>query len=89
MRMKQKSNSSILNNIMTTVDEQLATIPSSEADGTPIEDSMNFEMYIDGITNISFKDKVGRQHHPFTKTVASILVFDELEERNNKPQGNK
>ena len=71
---------------MTTTDKQLAAIPSSEADGTPIEDSMNLEMYIDSITNISFKAKVGKQHYLFTKTVASILVFDELEERNNQTE---
>ena len=51
--MKQKSKSLIFNNIMTTIDEQLATIPSSEADGTPIEESLNFEMYIDSITEVS------------------------------------
>ena len=70
---------------MTTADEQLATIPSAEADGTPIEDSLNFEMYIDSVTNISFKDKAGKQHYPFTKTVATRLVEDELDERNNQP----
>jgi len=83
--MKQKSKSLIFNNIMTTIDEQLATIPSCEADGTPIEESLNFEMYIDSITDISFKDKVGKQHYPFTKTVAALLVEDELDERNNQP----
>ena len=71
---------------MAIADEQLAAIPSSEADGTPIEDSMHLEMYIDSITNISFKDKVGKQHYPFTRTVASILILDELEERNNQTE---
>jgi hypothetical protein len=83
---KQKSKSSILNSIMSDVDQQLSSIPSFDTDGCPIEDSMHFDMYIDGITTISFKDGLENIHYPFGRTIATILVFDELEERNNQPE---
>tara|TARA_R100000278_G_C5450918_1_gene157365 strand:- start:446 stop:739 length:294 start_codon:yes stop_codon:yes gene_type:complete len=83
--MKQKSKSLILNDIMTKIDEQLASIPSFDFDGTPIEDSLNLDMHIDGIANVYFKDGIGRKHYIVDKTVATILVFDEIEERKNEP----
>jgi len=83
--MKQKSKSPILKSIMFEIDEQLASIPLHEADGTPIEDSMNFDMYVDGIANINFTDDIGRKHYPVDKTLATILVFDEIETRKNEP----
>ena len=83
--MKQKSKSPILNNIMTELDEQLAAIPSHDFDGTPIEDSLSLDMYIDGIANVNFVDDIKRRHYPISKTIATILVFDEIEERKNEP----
>lgn len=83
--MKQKSKSLILKDIISDLDEQLAAIPSHDFDGAPIEDSMQFDTYIDGIANINFVDNIGRRHYPIDKTIATILVFDELEERKNKP----
>jgi hypothetical protein len=83
--MKQKSKSLILKDIISDLDEQLAAIPSHDFDGAPIEDSMQFDTYIDGIANINFVDKIGRRHYPIDKTIATILVFDELEERKNQP----
>jgi len=70
---------------MSEIDEQLASIPLHEADGTPIEDSMHLDMYIDGVANISFTDDIKRRHYPINKTIATILVFDEIEERKNEP----
>ena len=70
---------------MSDIDEQLAAIPSHDFDGTPIEDSMQFEMYIDGIANINFTDEINRKHYPINKTIATILVFDEIETRKNEP----
>ena len=32
-----------------------------------------------------FKDGIGRKHYIVDKTVATILVFDEIEERKNEP----
>jgi len=83
--MKQKSKSLILKDIISDLDEQLAAIPSHDFDGAPIEDSMQFDTYVDGIANINFVDNIGRRHYPIDKTIATILVFDELEERKNKP----
>ena len=83
--MTQKSKSPILKSIMSEVDEQLAAIPLYEADGTPIEDSMHLDMYIDGVANISFVDDINRKHYLITKTIATILVFDEIETRKNEP----
>jgi len=83
--MKQKSKSLILKDIISNLDEQLAAIPSHDFDGAPIEDSMQFDTYVDGIANINFVDNIGRRHYPIDKTIATILVFDELEERKNKP----
>tara|TARA_Y100001937_G_C6963610_1_gene260008 strand:- start:97 stop:387 length:291 start_codon:yes stop_codon:yes gene_type:complete len=81
----KKSKSLILDNIMTEVDEQLALIPSHDFDGSPIEDSLHMEMYVDSIAAIHFIDGLGRKHYPFNKTIATYLVEDELECRLNEP----
>ena len=81
----KKSKSLILDNIINEVDEQLGLIPSHDFDGSPIEDSLHMEMYVDAIANIHFIDGLGRKHYPFDKTVATYLVEDELECRSNEP----
>tara|TARA_R100001015_G_C4603640_1_gene158608 strand:+ start:575 stop:865 length:291 start_codon:yes stop_codon:yes gene_type:complete len=81
----KKSKSLILDNIITEVDEQLGLIPSHDFDGSPIEDSLHMDMYVDSITGIHFIDSLGRKHYPFNKTVATYLVEDELECRLNEP----
>lgn len=83
--MKQQSKSLILENLIQEVNAQLAAIPTNDFDGAPIEDSMNLDMYIDGVANIHFIDGIGRKHYPINKTIATILVEDELKERNNQP----
>lgn len=80
-----KSKSLILDNIITEVDEQLSLIPSHDWDGSPIEDSLHMDMYVDAIAGVHFIDGLGRKHYPFNKTMATILVEDELEGRNNQP----
>ena len=81
----KKSKSLILDSIITEVDEQLGLIPSHDFDGSPIEDSLHMDMYVDAIANIHFIDKLDRKHYPFSKTVATYLVEDELECRSNEP----
>jgi|TARA_R100001480_G_scaffold153210_1_gene156050 hypothetical protein len=81
----KKSKSLILDNIMTEVDEQLSLVPTYDFDGSPIEDSLHMDMLVDGIAAIHFVDGIGRKHYPFNKTVATILVEDELECRNLEP----
>jgi|TARA_B100001939_G_scaffold298265_1_gene273194 hypothetical protein len=83
--MKLQSKSLILENLINEIDTQLAAIPSHDHDGSPIEDSMSLDMYIDGVANINFVDGIGRKHYPINKTVATILVEDELKERQNQP----
>ena len=80
-----KSKSLILNNIITEVDEQLSLMPSHDWDGSPIEDSLHMDMYVDAIAAVHFLDGLGRKHYPFNKTVATYLVEDELENRKNQP----
>ena len=83
--MRQKPKSLILNNILSEASQQLGALPSCEADGTPIEDSIHFDMYVDGIANIYFQDALGKKHYPFNKTIALVLVEDELHQRKNQP----
>ena len=82
---KQKSKSQILETLFEGVDEQLKSIPSHDYDGGLIEDSLHMDMYIDGIANIHFTDSINRKHYPFNKTIATILVEDELECRKLEP----
>ena len=93
---KNKSKSQILETIFAEVDEQLSLIPDFDWDGSTIQDSMHFDMYVDTIADVHFTDGLNRKHYPFNK-VATILLEDELEcrqltkeenyavNKNNKP----
>ena len=70
---------------MTEVDEQLSLLPTYDFDGSPIEDSLHMDMYVDAIAGIHFVDGINRKHYPFSKTIATILVEDELECRKTEP----
>jgi len=84
--MKLKSKSSILENIITDLDEQLAAIPSHDWTGEPIEDSLQLDMLIDGVRNISFcEGKSEKKHYPINRTIATLLVENELYERKQQP----
>ena len=85
MQKSKKSKSLILDSIMTEVDEQLSLLPTNDFDGSPIEASLHMDMYIDAIANTHFIDGIGRKHYPFNKTIATILVEDELECRRTQP----
>jgi len=82
---KRKSKSLVLDSIMTEVDEQFSLLPTNDFDGSPIQDSLHMDMYVDAIANTHFVDGIGRKHYPFNKTIATILVEDELECRNLEP----
>tara|TARA_R100000995_G_C3447234_1_gene106298 strand:- start:540 stop:818 length:279 start_codon:yes stop_codon:yes gene_type:complete len=82
---KRKSKSLVLDSIMAEVDEQLSLLPTNDFDGSPIQDSLHMDMYVDAIANTHFVDGIGRKHYPFNKTIATILVEDELECRNLEP----
>ena len=76
---KQKSKSQILETIFEQVDEQLSLSPDSDWDGSTIQDSMHFDMYVDTIADVHFTDGLNRKYYPFDKTMATILLEDELE----------
>lgn len=82
---KLKSKSLILNQIIDDADEKLAAIPEFDASGTPIEFTTDYDMYIDGIANIKFIEGENHIHYPFDKTVATLLVEDELQNRKDEP----
>ena len=81
----KKSKSLVFDNIMTEVDEQLSKLPSNHFDGSRIQDSLHMDMYVDAIANTHFVDGIGRKHYPFNKTIATILVEDELKCRELEP----
>ena len=81
----KKSKSLVFDNIMIEVDEQLSLLPSNHFDGSRIQDSLHMDMYVDAIANTHFVDGIGRKHYPFNKTIATILVEDELKCRELEP----
>ena len=43
---------------MSQVDEQLSLIPSNDFDGSPIQDSLHLDMYIDSVSATHFVDGI-------------------------------
>ena len=87
--MKLKSKSSLFHTIIERVDQQLASIPLTDAQGTPLEDSTDFDMYVDGIKGMKLTNAVGTVVYPFSTTIATQLVYDELAERREQSNGDK
>jgi hypothetical protein len=87
--MRFKCNSSVAQSIIKDLDQQLSKIPSNDVDGTPTEDSMHLDSYIDAITMITAYDISGKKFYPFGRTAAIIFVEDEIQERKNKPTGDE
>ena len=86
-KMKLKSKSPLLNTIISKVDDLLSKIPSLDQAGGSLEDSLDFDQYVDSIKELQLKDETGTNLHPFSTYVASRLVYDELaarrDEKNN------
>tara|TARA_R100001244_G_scaffold37079_2_gene33829 strand:+ start:745 stop:1014 length:270 start_codon:yes stop_codon:yes gene_type:complete len=82
--MKLKSKSPLLNTIISKVDDLLAKIPSHDHDAVALEDSMNFDQYVDSIKELKLQDETGRELHPFSTYIASRLVYDELSARRDE-----
>jgi len=78
--MNLKSKSLLFKSIIEKVDEQLYLLPTFEAGGTSIEDSENFSMYVDSLTNLTATDGE-KTIHPVGETLATALIYDEIEER--------
>jgi len=86
--MKLKSKSSLFNTIIEKVDQQLASIPLNDSQGAPLEDSTDFDMYVDAIKEMKLTNAKGDVIHPFSTHVATQLVYDELTERREQGNGN-
>ena len=87
--MKLKSKSSLFNTIIARVDQQLASIPLNDAQGTPLEDSTDFDMHVDAIKEMKLTNATGTVVHPFSTSIATQLVYDELAERREQSNGDK
>lgn len=81
--MKLKSKSSVLQNIISEVDQQLSAIPAHDWDGCPSQDSLEFDTWVDAIKDITVTDESGKVHKPFKECIAQILVHDEITNKQN------
>ena len=84
--MKLKSKSSLFHNIIERTDQQLASIPLNDAQGTPLEDSTEFDMHVDAMKEMKLTNAAGTIVHPFSTSVATQLVYDELADRREAEQ---
>ena len=79
--MKLKSKSSLFQNIITEVDQQLSLIPEHDSDGTQLEDSMSFDTYRDSLKELTLTTANGKKIQPIHTSLATDLVHDELATR--------
>jgi hypothetical protein len=84
---KLKSKSSLWHDIMEQVDEQLSKIPSYDVDGTPLEDSIRFDDYKDGLKELKIKTEDNKEVNPIHTSLANDLVYDELSTRRREENG--
>ena len=87
--MKFKSKSSLFHTIIARLDQQLASIPLTDAQGTPLEDSTEFDMHVDAIKEMKLTNAAGTVVRPFSTSMATQLVYDELAERREQSNGDK
>ena len=87
--MKLKSKSSLFHTIIGRVDQQLANIPLTDSQGTPLEDSTDFDMHVDAIKEMKLTNAAGTIVHPFSTSIATQLVYDELADRREQSNGDK
>ena len=87
--MKLKSKSSLFHTIIGRVDQQLANMPLTDSQGTPLEDSTEFDMHVDAIKGMKLTNAAGTVVHPFSTSIATQLVYDELAERREHSNGDK
>jgi len=87
--MKLKSKSSLFHTIIERLDQQLASIPLTDAQGTLLEDSTDFDMHVDAIKGMNLTNAIGTVVYPFSTTIATQLVYDELAERREQSNGDK
>jgi hypothetical protein len=86
--MKLKSKSSLFHTIIERIDQQLASMPLNDSEGAPLEDSTDFDIYVDAIKEMKLTNAKGEIVHPFSTSLATQLVYDELAERREQGNGN-
>ena len=84
--MNLKSKSTLLKTIIAQADNVLASIPTDDHDGMPVEDSCELDIYITSITDLEITDGKGEIIRPFSLPLASALIYDEMEERKEQPK---
>jgi len=87
--MKLKSKSSLFHTIIERLDQQLASIPLNDSQGAPLEDSTDFDMHVDAIKEMKLTNGAGTVVHPFSTSIATQLVYDELAEKREQSNGDK
>ena len=84
--MNLKSKSTLLKTIITKIDNQLSSVPLTDHDGMPVEDSCDLDNYITSITDLEITNGKGEIIRPFSLPLASALIYDEMEERKEQPK---
>ena len=81
MLIKIKSSSPLFHSIIKNMDDTLADIPIMDHEGCDTEDSLTFDSYVSAIENSNVKDKDGRYHYLANKTLAIVLLYDEVKSK--------
>jgi len=84
--MNLKSKSTLLKTIIAKIDNQLSSVPATDHDGMPVEDSCDLDNYIASITDLEITNGKGEIIRPFSLPLASALIYDEMEERKEQPK---
>lgn len=79
--MKIQSESKILQEIISKIDQILSKVPSSDYNGNPIEDSYEFGRYQGELKKIFYTTPDGHHRTFISDEMASDLIHDELQER--------
>jgi hypothetical protein len=80
-KMKIQSESKILQEIISKMDQILSKVPSSDYNGNPIEDSYEFGRYQGELKKIFYTTPDGHHRTFISDEMASDLIHDELQER--------
>jgi len=59
-------------------------VSSHDHDAAALEDSMDFDQYVDSIKELKLQDETGATLNPFSTYVARRLVHDELAARRDE-----
>jgi hypothetical protein len=57
--------------------------------GSPLEDSTDFDMYVDAIKGLRLMNAKGTVIHPFSTSIATQLIYDELEGKREQSNRDK